>query len=162
MIDLLILVVLFQVEGSQGQLHDVDSSHIYHGELTGETFWQPILSIKMYYHYTTYQRTLAGHVKSVVQLVNVRRLEANKGKESFRSLERSGVGHSRTDKTGEQTLLVACSGLTAAARARPLYARAENTDVIFTQDRTPLFAPTPRDNLISRSSEYSARYCFSL
>lgn len=28
--------MLFQVEGTQGQKHNVDTSHIYHGELAGK------------------------------------------------------------------------------------------------------------------------------
>lgn len=35
MVVLIDFINLFQVEGSQGQLHDVDTSQIYHGELTG-------------------------------------------------------------------------------------------------------------------------------
>lgn len=28
-----------QVEGSKGQLHEVDTSHIYHGELAGKWYF---------------------------------------------------------------------------------------------------------------------------
>ncbi|KAH9634547.1 hypothetical protein HF086_016635 [Spodoptera exigua] len=71
----------FKVEGSQGQLHDVDTSHIYHGELA-----EPILKIKTNSIYET-----------DIEQVNSRLNRKSGEVESFSSLARSE--HSRTEKT---------------------------------------------------------------